>query len=348
MKTLVQIAEFLGGTVLEGAPETAISDLAGVEDADQGDLTFFDSAKYRKAALASKATAMLVREKLAGWKGAQVQVAMPYLAFMQLVNDWYPAHRPAAGIHPSAVVDPSAKVDPTASVGPRATIDAGAVVGARSVIMAGAHLGRGVSVGEDCLVYPNAVIWERSRLGNRVFIHSGTVVGDDGFGYQRDADGHRKIPHVGYVEVQDDVEVGANATIDRGTFGRTVIGRGSKIDNLVQIAHNVRIGERTLVIAQAGIAGGSRIGNDVILAGQSGVADHAVIEDGVVAIPQTAIPKRAKSGTVLGGTPAMPYKDFLKASSAFRFLPDLLDRMRDVEKKLGITSVEKKQDEDGD
>jgi UDP-3-O-[3-hydroxymyristoyl] glucosamine N-acyltransferase len=209
-------------------------------------------------------------------------------------------------------------------------------VGDRCVLMSGVHLGPGAILGEDCLLYPNVVVWERSRIGKRVILHAGCVIGDDGFGYRRDESGHRKIPHVGFVELGDEVEIGCNTTIDRGTFGRTVIGRGSKIDNLVQIAHNVAIGERTLIIAQAGIAGGARIGNDSIVAGQAGIADHAVVGDATIIIPQSAVPKRAKSGGVFGGSPVMPYKDFLKSSSAFRFLPALFSRVRAVEEKLGI------------
>lgn len=337
--TLAEIAATVGGTVIAGDPATPIASLAGLEDAGPGDLSFFENPKYRKAAAATRAQAMLVKEKLAGFEGAQVAVPMPYLAFMQLVSVFYPAHVPAAGVHPTALVDATATVAATASVGPRVVVEAGAMVGERAVLMAGAYVGRDCVIADECVLYPNVVIWERSRVGKRSVIHAGSVIGDDGFGYQRDASGHRKIPHVGHVEIGEDVEIGSNCTIDRGTFGRTTIGNGTKIDNLVHLAHNVQIGERTLLIAQVGIAGSSRVGNDAIVAGQAGIADHAVVGDGAIIIPQSAIPKRAKGGGVYGGSPAMPYKDFLKASGAFRFLPALFTRVRAIEKKLGIAAA---------
>ncbi len=335
-RTLKDIADLIGGTILAGDPGLVIANLAGLEDAGARDLSFFDNAKYRKAAQATQAEALLVRERLPSFKGAQVQSAMPYLAFMQLVPEFYPERRPVIGVHASAVIAAGATVAGSASIGPHVTIEEDAIVGDRAVLMAGCYVGRGARIGDDCLLYPNVTLWERSRLGDRVILHAGCVVGDDGFGYRRDETGHRKIPHVGYVEIGDDVEVGSNTTIDRGTFGRTIIGRGTKIDNLVQIAHNVRIGERTLIIAQVGLAGSSRVGSDSIIAGQTGVADHAVVGDATIIIPQSAVPKRAKSGGVFGGTPIMPYRDFLKVSSALRFLPALLGRVRAIEEKLGL------------
>jgi UDP-3-O-[3-hydroxymyristoyl] glucosamine N-acyltransferase len=219
------------------------------------------------------------------------------------------------------------------------TIEAGASIGARSWVQSGCYVGRDCVVGEECVLYPNVVLYERSRLGKRCLIHSGTVIGDDGFGYQRDETGHRKIRHVGHVEVGDDVEMGANVAIDRGTYGRTVIGAGTKIDNLVHVAHNVQVGERTLLIAQVGIAGSARVGADSIIAGQAGIADHAVLGPATIVVPQSAIPRRTKGGEVYAGSPAIPYKRWLAASAAFAFLPQLLDRVRAIEKKLGLKST---------
>ena len=340
-RTLQQIAQLIGGSIIQGEPSHPIEHLAGLEDADPTDLSFYDgSPKYRKTALASKAGALLVPQKQDFFKGPQIQTPMPYLAFMQLVRELYQEPPRAAGVHATAVVAKDAHVEASASIGPYCVVESGARVGARALLHAHVHVGRDAVVGEECVLYPHVTLWERSRLGARVLLHSGVVIGDDGFGYRRDEHGHQKVPHVGHVEIGDDVEVGANTTIDRGTFGRTVIGKGTKIDNLVQIAHNVRIGEHALIIAQVGLAGGVRVGSDSIIAGQAGIADHAVVGDATVIIPQTAVPKRAKSGEVYGGTPAMPYKDFLRASSAFRFLPALLDRVRAIEKKLGIKAAE--------
>ncbi len=339
MRTIFDIATSIGGTVLSGAADLPIEHLAGLEDAGPADLSFYDNPKYRKAALATKAGAILVREKLEGFAGAQVQTPMPYFAFTALVREFYPEAKHDAGAHPTAVVAPGAKVDPTASLGPYVTVEAGATIGKQSVLMAHVHVGRDAVIGAECVLYPHVVVWERSRLGTRVVVHSGTVIGDDGFGYQRDETGHRKIPHVGHVEVGDDVEIGCNTTIDRGTFGRTVIGAGTKIDNLVQIAHNVRIGERALIIAQVGLAGSSRIGSDSIIAGQAGVADHAVVGDGAIVIAQSAVPKRAKGGDVWAGSPVMKYKPWFRVQSALRFLPRLLERVRAIEEKLGMKSA---------
>lgn len=331
--TLRRAAELTGGVVVSGPQEQPITDLASLEDAGPGDLSFFDSERYRKAAIASKAGAMLVRKPLEGWHGSQIQVAAPYPSFLQLAIELFPPDRPRVGVHASAVVSPEATIAPDASIGPHVVVEAGASIGERSVLLSNVFIGRGAAIGPDCVLYPNVVVWERTRLGARVIVHAGAVIGDDGFGYRRDERGHRKIPHVGSVEVADDVEIGSNTTIDRGTFGATRIGAGSKIDNLVQIGHNVQIGERVLVVAQAGLAGSSRVGDHAILAGQVGVGDHAVIGAGAVLVAKSGVDKRAKGGEVHGGTPIMPYKQWMQVSAALRYLPALLERVRRLEKQ---------------
>lgn len=339
-RTLGQLASIIGGTLLSGSADQPVEELAGLEDAESHDLSFYDgNPKFKKAAIATRAGALLVRERFEPFKGAQIQTPMPYMSFQALAVELYPEPAVPAGVHPSAVIAPGATVDATASVGANVTIGPNARIGARSRLHPGTFVGRDASVGEDCLLHPNVTLYARTRLGNRVIVHAGAVIGSDGFGYRRDEHGHQKIRHVGYVDVLDDVEIGANCTIDRGTYGKTVIGRGTKLDNLVHVAHNVRIGDHSLIIAQVGIAGGARVGSNVIIAGQAGIADKAVVEDASVVIPQTAVPKRVKSGTVVGGTPAWPYKAFLKSNSALRFLPALLDRVRVIEKKLGISAA---------
>ena len=339
-RTLGQLASLVGGTLLSGSPDQPVEELAGLEDAEPDDLSFFDgNPKFKKAAIATRAGALLVREKFEPFKGAQIQTPMPYMAFQALATELYPEPVVPAGIHPAAVLAPGATVDPTASIGAGVSIGPNARIGARARIYPGTFVGRDAVVGDDCLLHPNVTLYARTRLGRRVIVHAGAVIGSDGFGYRRDEHGHQKIRHVGYVDVLDDVEIGANCTIDRGTYGKTVIGKGTKLDNLVHVAHNVRIGEHSLIIAQVGIAGGVRIGSNVIIAGQAGIADKAVVEDASVVIPQTAVPKRVKSGTVVGGSPAWPYKTFLKSNAALRFLPALLDRVRVIEKKLGISAA---------
>lgn len=341
MRTIGQLAALIGGTVIAGSPDLRIDELAGLEDAEANDLSFWDgNAKFKKAAVATRAGAMLVKERFEGFAGVQVQTSMPYLAFQQLVNELYPDPKIPTGVHPSAVLAPGATVDPTASIGAHVTLGPDARVGARSVIFPGAFVGRESVIGEDCIVYANVSLYARTRLGNRVIVHAGSVIGSDGFGYRRDEHGHQKIRHVGYVEVQDDVEIGANCAIDRGTFGRTVIGKGAKIDNLVHLAHNVRVGERALIIAQAAAAGGVRIGNDAIIGGQAGIADHAVVGDASIVVPQSAVPKRTKPGTIVGGSPIMEFRTWKRAHAALPFLPSVLDRLRAIEKKLGLSAAD--------
>lgn len=334
--TLGLAAELTQGVVLSGFAGQPITDLASLEDAGPGDLSFFDGERYRKAALASRAGAMLVRKPLAGWSGSQIQVAAPYESFLQVANALYPPECPPVGVHTTALVSSEASIATDASIGPHVIVEAGASIGTRSVISSNTFIGRGASIGPDCVLYPNVVVWHRTRLGARVIVHAGAVIGDDGFGYRRDATGHRKIPHVGNVEVGDDVEIGSNTTIDRGTFGATRIGAGSKIDNLVQIGHNVQIGERVLVVAQAGLAGSSQVGDDAILAGQVGVGDHAVIGPGAVLVAKSGVDKRAKGGEAHGGTPIMPYKQWMQVSAALRYLPGLLARVRGLERRLRL------------
>lgn len=339
MRTIGQLAALIGGTVITGSPDLRIDELAGLEDAEANDLTFWDgNAKFKKAALATKAGAMLVKEQLDAFGGVQVRTPLPYLAFQQLVNELHPEAKIPAGVHPTAVLAPGAVVDPTASVGAHVTLGPNARVGARSVLYPGIFVGQDVVIGEDCLLHANVSLYARSRIGNRVIIHAGSVIGSDGFGYRRDEHGHRKIRHVGYVEVQDDVEIGANCAIDRGTFGRTVIGKGAKLDNIVHLAHNVRVGERVLIMAQAAAAGGVRIGDDTIIGGQAGLADHAVVGEAAIVVPQAAVTKRVKPGTIVAGTPSFEFRAFKKAQAALPFLPTLFDRVRAIEKKLGLSA----------
>ena len=340
-RTLGQLASLVGGTLLSGSPDQTVEELAGLEDAEPGDLSFYDgNPKFKKAALATRAGALLVRESFAPFKGAQIQVTMPYLAFTTLVDELYPEPERPAGVDASAVVSPAATVDPTAWVGPNATVGPDVRIGARSVVHANVSIRGDVVIGEDCVLHPNVTIYPRSRIGNRVILHAGTVIGSDGFGYRRDETGLRKIRHVGYVEVQDDVEMGANCAIDRGTFGRTVVGKGSKLDNMVHLGHNVRIGERVMLIAQVVAAGGSRVGNDAVIGGQTAISDHAVVGDAAMIIGQSAVPKRVKAGTIVGGTPVMSHRDWLLTSKALPYLPKLLSRVRAIEKKLGLSAKE--------
>ncbi|HEY8967362.1 MAG TPA: UDP-3-O-(3-hydroxymyristoyl)glucosamine N-acyltransferase, partial [Candidatus Methylacidiphilales bacterium] len=276
--SLRDLAAKVGGEVIgkEGAadlPVTGVSDLAG---AREGHLSFLGNARYLQAAQRTKATAILVSAEDAaagGFGCALVRVASPSLAFSQIAALFAPEPvRFAPGIHPTAVIAPGAVLGEGASVQPHAVIEEGVRIGARAVIGAGSYVGHGSTLGDDVFLYPRVVVRERSVIGNRVIIHSGAVIGSDGFGYEMKDGAHRKIPQTGCVQLDDDVEIGANTTIDRARFGRTWIGQGTKVDNLVQIAHNVVVGPHSVLVAQSGVSGSTVLGRYVTLAGQAGLA----------------------------------------------------------------------------
>ncbi len=243
------------------------------------------------------------------------------------------------GIHPTAVIAPSASVDPSAHIGPFCALGEGVRIGARSVLQGGNFLGTHCSLGEDVRLFPNVTLYPSSELGNRVRIHSGTVVGSDGFGYVQDAGIHLKVPQIGSVMIRDDVEIGANVTIDRGALGPTIIGRGSKIDNLVQIAHNVTIGEHCLVVSQAGIAGSSKLGNYVVIAGQVGIAGHLKIGNHVSVAAQSGVMRSIPDGEKWLWSPAQPDRQAKRQMIALQQLPDLLRRFNELEKSLAAAGV---------
>ena len=249
---------------------------------------------------------------------------------------FFPEPKFAAGIHPSAVVAASAQIDPSAHIGPHCTVGERVKLGANVVLQAGNFIGDDSTLGDETHLFPNVTLYPRTQISRRVRIHAGTVIGADGYGYVLDGGVHRKIPQVGHVIIGDDVEIGANVTVDRGALGSTVIGRGTKIDNLVQIAHNVQIGEHCIVIAQVGIAGSSRLGNYVILAGQAGVGGHLQLGDNATIGAQAGVMTDIPAGGKWIGSPAQPDKDFKRQVIALRHLPDLLKKIAAWEKKLGV------------
>jgi UDP-3-O-[3-hydroxymyristoyl] glucosamine N-acyltransferase len=263
-----------------------------------------------------------------------LRCATPQHALIDLLTLLHPTRRPAAGVDPMAAVAPDASLHPTAFVAAFVVIETGAVIGAGVQLHAGVYVGPGVEIGEDSVLYPRVILRDGVRLGRRVIVHPGAVIGADGFGYTPSPDGHRKIPQVGGVRIEDDVEIGANTTIDRATVGDTVVGRGTKIDNLVQVAHNVQIGEHAIVVAQAGISGSSRLGRGVILAGQVGVADHVTLGDGVMVAAQSGVGTDLRAGEKYLGTPARPLMEAKRVYIAEGRLPELLRRVRDLERRL--------------
>jgi UDP-3-O-[3-hydroxymyristoyl] glucosamine N-acyltransferase len=330
---LRDLAQRLGCT-LRGEGTVEVYRVSGIEEAGPGDLTFVANPRYVARLASTRASAVIVPSELETTLPSLVSTN-PYLAYARAVRILHPATTPDAGVDPSARVDPTARLGEAVHVGALAVVGARARVGARTVIHPHVVLYPDVQIGEDCVIHSGVQVREGCRLGNGVVVQNGAVIGSDGFGFARDENGrYEKIPQVGIVVVEDDVEIGANTTIDRATLGETVIGRGSKLDNLVQVGHNVEVGERTLMAAQVGIGGSSRIGAAAILGGQVGVAGHITIGDGAIATAQTGIPSSVEKGAVVSGYPAIGNRSWLKASAVFPRLPEIVRRLRALESRL--------------
>ncbi len=334
--TLAEVAARTGGLVAPEAAAQEISGLASLDDANPGDLAFFANPKYLRSLRKSRATAVLVPHGFAEEISAiRILVDDPGAAFSGLLPTFVPPPIAfAPGVHSTAVVDSGAAVGADVFIGPYVVVEAGAVIGARSSIAAHCYVGHGARVGEDCRIFPNVTIRERCTLGNRVILHSGVVIGADGFGYEFRDGAHQKIPQTGIVQIDDDVEIGANSTVDRARFGRTWIRKGTKIDNLVQIAHNVTIGENSILCAQVGISGSTRIGNFVTLAGKVGVNGHIEVGDGVIIGAMSGVPKSVKPGAVVIGAPARPIRDYKINLALFNKLELLFERVKKLEQGI--------------
>ena len=331
---LREVAERLECT-LEGDGTIDIVRVAAIEDAGPGDLTFIANPKYAPALRRTQASAVIASGQADGAPCAVLRTTDPYLTFAKAVALFADPWQPPPGIHPMSFVADGATVAEDASVGAFTFVGEGARIGARTVVHAHVTIGRFADIGEDCVVHSQASIRERVRLGNRVIIQDGVVIGSDGYGFARRSDGtHHKIPQVGRVVIEDDVEIGANSTIDRPAVGETRIAAGTKIDNLVQIAHGVRVGRNVLLAAQVGVAGSSVIEDHVTLAGQVGVAGHITIGKGTIATAQTGIPNSVEPGSFISGYPAIPNRDWLKASAIFRRLPELRKAVTELERRV--------------
>jgi UDP-3-O-[3-hydroxymyristoyl] glucosamine N-acyltransferase len=308
--------------------------MAGIDEARAGDLTFVANVKYAGRLATTHATAVIVSPELETPLPSLLS-PNPYLTFARAVALLHPQSRPQPGVHPSAQLHASALLAEGVHVGPLAVIGPRVRIGARSVIHPHVVLYAGVEVGEDCVLHSGVQIREGCRLGHRVVIQNGAVIGGDGFGFAKDDTGrYQKIPQVGIVVIEDDVEIGALAAVDRAALTETRIGRGTKIDNLVQVGHSVTVGNDTVMAGQVGIAGSTKIGSRVTLAGQVGVAGHLTIGDDVIATAQTGIPGSLEPGALVSGTPAVPNRTWLKASAAFAKLPALVRRVRELERRL--------------
>jgi len=339
-KTLAELAQQVGGRVI-GDGQIVIRKVASIEEAGPGEITFLANPRYLPLLASCKASAVIIGPDVVSGSPAgkkprdYLEAADPYVAFAKILHLFNPSPSSEEQISPKASIDPTANLAAGVRVFPHVFVSKGACVGARTVLYPGVFLGEQVQVGEDCVFHPNVVVRDGCRVGNRVVLHAGVVIGSDGFGYAGEGEKRIKIPQVGIVEVGDDVEIGANTTVDRATLGRTTIGKGVKIDNLVQIAHNVAVGENSVIAAQAGIAGSTRIGKDVMLGGAVGVINHLTIGDGAKIGPGSGILRSVPPGVIRSsGLDAAPHREWLKVITLLPQLPRLWSTVRNLEKKV--------------
>ncbi|MEI6534402.1 MAG: UDP-3-O-(3-hydroxymyristoyl)glucosamine N-acyltransferase [Verrucomicrobiaceae bacterium] len=336
--TLAELAEITQGVLVRGDASLSVTGFSTVDEAEAGDVTFLGNPRYLPKLKKSAASVVLapVDFKNAPQAMAVIAVENPTLAFQKVIGRFGPQKHPfAPGVHPSAEISGSASLDRSkVFIGPNAVIEDDVVIGDGCAIHAGAFLGRGSRLGTACVIHPNAVIKDRCLIGNRVIIHSSSVIGSDGFGYEFSDGKHVKVDQVGIVQIDDDVEIGSCTTIDRARFGRTWIGEGSKIDNLVQIAHNVVIGKHSIIIAQVGISGSTRVGSHVTMAGQVGVAGHLNIGDQITILAKSGITKDMKEPGAYTGYPAKPLMEGRRVLALNTRLPEMFGLLKKLEQRL--------------
>lgn len=331
---LQEVAQRIGCR-LEGDGSIEITGVAGIEQAGPGQLTFVANPKYQSALAATRASAVILDERVPAPACAVLRTPQPYVAFARALEFFASIPHPAVGVDACSAIGRDVHCGRNVAIGPFVSIGDDVTIGDNTIIYSHVAIGAGTRIGRDCIIYTHVAIRERLTIGDRVIVHSGVVVGSDGYGFARQANGtHYKIPQNGTIVIEDDVELGANTCIDRPAVGETRIGAGSKIDNLVQVAHGVRVGERVLFAAQTGIAGSTVVDDDVVFAGQVGVAGHITIGKGTIATAQTGIPNSTDPGSFVSGYPAIPNRDWLKASAVFKKLPELRKLVQDLERRL--------------
>jgi UDP-3-O-[3-hydroxymyristoyl] glucosamine N-acyltransferase len=332
--TLSELAKLVEGCV-SGDPSTAVSGVAPLDQAEPGEISFLANPKYRDKLATCQAAAIIVHPSLDGCVDRPLLlVDNPYLAFAKILSHFSGAPQTGLGVLEGAHVDPQATIAQGVSVHPGCVVSAGASIGRNAVLLPGVVVGENAVIGEDCLLHANAVVRERCVLGARVILQPGAVVGADGFGFAADGEQYYKIPQVGHVVLEDDVEVGACSCIDRGTLSETRIGRGSKIDNLVQVAHNVSVGGDTILVAQSGIAGSTTIGRHCIFGGQSACAGHLTIGDNVTVAARGGLSHNVESNQQLAGVPALPHREWLKATMCVPHLPEMRRELRRLRQQV--------------
>ncbi len=331
---LAELAEKVGGDV-HGDGDLTIRGVAGIKEATAGQITFLDNPRYEEWLAQTSASAVILYRDHPFNGRTGIGVDRPREAFRMVMNLFHPQRSPVpVGVHPSALVAPDVRLGEGVAVGPFVVIGEKAVVGDRTVLMPGVVVGPDVSIGSDCLIYPNVVIREESRLGDEVIVHAGAVLGADGFGFVSGANGHAKVPQLGRVVIEDNVEIGANTCIDRATTGITLIRAGSRLDNLVQVAHNVTIGRDSILCAQVGIAGSTNVGDQVTLAGQVGIVGHIQIGDRAMVGAQGGVTKSVPADTQVSGYPATPHHLAKRMYAALRRLPDLIREVKRLSRRV--------------
>ncbi len=330
----MELAEIVGGSV-NGDGSTRITGVAGIKEAAAGQITFLASTKYREFLNTTRASAVIGTYDIE-CSVPSIQLENPYLAFLKVVSMFADSvdKRYPRGLHPTAIVAAEAELGENLCIGPYCHIEAGVTIGRNCTVLRGSYIGANTVIGEGCLVYPSVTIREECEVGERVIIHPGAVIGSDGFGFARDGQAHRKIPHIGKVVIEDDVEIGANTTIDRATTGVTRVGRGTKIDNLVQIAHNVTIGKNCIIAAQVGISGSTELGDGVVIAGQAGLAGHIKMGDGVIIAGGAGVTKSIPAGTTISGYPARDHAQARKLYGFTTRLPELHKKIQELSRKV--------------
>ena len=332
--TVDEIAAHVGGQVV-GDGNSPIYGVASIEDAREGDLTFLANEKYRPFLDSTGATAVLVDRDTSSPGRTLIQVDQPYLAFAQtltlLAEQW---GKPKGGMHPTAVLGEDVELGEDVTVMAFAVLDDHVKVKSRTVIYPHVYVGKQSVIGCDCIVYSHVSLRERVTVGDRVIIHAGTVIGSDGFGFAQDQGVNVKIPQVGTVVLEDDVEIGSNVSIDRGTMGRTIIGKGTKLDNLIQVGHNVSVGENCIIVSQTGISGSTKVGKGVMIGGQVGIVGHITLGDGSKVTARSGVSKNVKPGSVVMGAPARPMRQEQLVQAYTRRLPDLFKEVEELKARL--------------
>jgi UDP-3-O-[3-hydroxymyristoyl] glucosamine N-acyltransferase len=340
---LEKLAQVVGGET-RGTCEELITGISGIREAQKGQITFLANPKYSKDLEQTQASAVIVGPQIPATELPVIITSNPYLAYAKVAQFFAPRIKHPIGISPLASVGENCRFGADVSVYPFVYIGNHTEIEDEVVLFSGVFLGDGVRIGKGTLIYPNVSILSGSIIGQRVIIHSGTVIGSDGYGFAQEGMTHVKIPQTGIVQIDDDCEIGANNTIDRATMGKTWIKAGVKTDNLVHVAHNVVVGEHSLLIAQVGISGSSSLGKGVILAGQVGVAGHLTIGDGTIVGPQSGVGQSIPAGQVVAGTPPLPHKTYIKTRIIFERLPEMVKQIRNLEERLRLIETGKEKE----